>query len=151
VGRSVDADCVVNAGMAWCAAGAAPTAADGPLSRVTEPNALWCADFKGEFLLEDRRYCYPLTITDFTSPYLLGCEALESAREASAFPVFERVFQELGLPDAMRTANRVPFSSPWALYGLSKHCRYRGCGWGFASNGSRPAIPSTTTGMNACT
>jgi len=31
---------------------------------VTEPNALWCADFKGEFLLEDHRYCYPLTITD---------------------------------------------------------------------------------------
>jgi putative transposase len=90
------------------------------LSRVTAPNALWCADFKGEFLLEDRRYCYPLTITDFASRYLLGCEALESTREASAFPVFERVFQEFGLPDAMRTDNGVPFSSPWALYGLSK-------------------------------
>jgi hypothetical protein len=63
---------------------------------------------------------YPLTITDFATRYLLGCEALESTREASAFPVFERVFQEFGLPDAMRTDNGVPFSSPWALYGLTK-------------------------------
>lgn len=97
-----------------------PSRTGTPLSRVTAPNALWCADFKGEFLLEDRRYCYPLTITDFASRYLLGCEALESTREVSAFPVFERVFQEFGLPDAMRTDNGVPFSSPWALYGLSK-------------------------------
>ena len=91
-----------------------------PLSLATEPNALWCADFKGQFLLEDRRYCYPLTITDFVSRFLLGCEALETTREASAFPVFERVFEEFGLPDAIRTDNGVPFSSTWALYGLSK-------------------------------
>jgi putative transposase len=91
-----------------------------PLSAATAPNALWCADFKGQFLLDDRRYCYPLTITDFASRYLLGCEALDTTREASAFPVFERVFEEFGLPDAMRTDNGVPFSSPWALYGLSK-------------------------------
>jgi putative transposase len=97
-----------------------PSRTGTPLSHVSAPNALWCADFKGEFLLEDRRYCYPLTITDFASRYLLGCEALESTREASAFPVFERVFQEFGLPEAMRTDNGVPFSSPWALYGLSK-------------------------------
>jgi putative transposase len=91
-----------------------------PLSRVTEPNALWCADYKGEFMLEDRRYCYPLTITDFASRYLLGCEALESTRAQGAFPVFERVFQEFGLPAAMRTDNGAPFGSAWALYGLSK-------------------------------
>jgi len=91
-----------------------------PLTRVREPNALWCADYKGEFMLEDRRYCYPLTISDFASRYLLGCDALESTREASAFPVFERVFQECGLPNAIRTDNGVPFASAWALYGLSK-------------------------------
>ena len=45
------------------------------LSRPTEPNALWCADYKGEFMLGNRRYCYPLTITDFASRYLLTCEA----------------------------------------------------------------------------
>jgi putative transposase len=37
------------------------------LSRPTAPNALWCADYKGEFMLGNRRYRYPLTITDFAS------------------------------------------------------------------------------------
>src|SRR5713101_4669572 len=41
-------------------------------SRPAEPNALWCADYKGEFMLGNRRYCYPLTITDFASRYLLA-------------------------------------------------------------------------------
>jgi len=49
-----------------------------PLSRPTHPNALWCTDYKGEFMLADRRYCYPLTLTDFASRYLLCCEALHS-------------------------------------------------------------------------
>ena len=52
------------------------------LSWPDAPNALWCADYKGEFMLADRRYCYPLTITDFASRYLLSCEALSSTREA---------------------------------------------------------------------
>ena len=51
------------------------------LSRPTEPNALWCADYKGEFMLGNRRYCYPLTITDFASRYLLTCEALSTTQE----------------------------------------------------------------------
>src|SRR6478609_1066437 len=46
------------------------------LTQPTTPNALWCADYKGEFMLGNRRYCYPLTITDFASRYLLTCEAL---------------------------------------------------------------------------
>jgi putative transposase len=91
-----------------------------PLARVTAPNALWCADYKGEFRLADQRYCYPLTVMDFASRYLLGCEALEHTRAQGAFPVFERVFQECGLPDAIRTDNGAPFGSAWALYGLSK-------------------------------
>ena len=57
------------------------------LSTSSEPNALWCADYKGEFMLADRRYCYPLTITDFASRYLIACEALSTTSEAYAFPV----------------------------------------------------------------
>ncbi len=91
-----------------------------PLSRPHGPNALWCADYKGEFLLGNRRYCYPLTITDFASRFLIACEALSTTRERYAFTVFERAFQEFGLPDAMRTDNGVPFASAHALYGLSK-------------------------------
>ena len=51
------------------------------LSRPTDPNALWCADYKGEFMLGNRRYCYPLTITDFASRSLLTCEALATTPE----------------------------------------------------------------------
>ena len=76
--------------------GAAP--AGTALSRPTEPNALWCADYKGEFMLGNRRYCYPLTITDFASRYLLTCEALSTTQERFAFTVFERTFKEFGLP-----------------------------------------------------
>jgi len=91
-----------------------------PLSQPTEPNALWCADYKGEFQLGNRQYCYPLTITDFASRYLLTCEALSTTQEPFAFTVFERTFQEFGLPQAIRTDNGVPFASSHALYGLSK-------------------------------
>ena len=91
-----------------------------PLSSSREPNALWCADFKGEFMLADRRYCYPLTVTDYASRYLIACEALASTKEATAFPVFESAFKEFGLPRAIRTDNGVPFASRTAFFGLSK-------------------------------
>jgi putative transposase len=90
------------------------------LSKADRPNELWCADYKGEFMLADRRYCYPLTISDFSSRYLLACDALATTREKYAFVVFERVFQEFGLPKAIRTDNGVPFASPNSLFGLSK-------------------------------
>ena len=90
------------------------------LSQPLEPNALWCADYKGEFLLGNRRYCYPLTITDFASRYLLTCEALGTTQETFAFTVFERAFRDFGLPQRIRTDNGVPFASAHALYGLSK-------------------------------
>ena len=97
-----------------------PRAEGTALSWPEQPNQLWCADYKGEFMLADRRYCYPLTITDFASRYLLQCEALSTTRELYAFTVFERVFKDYGLPDAIRTDNGVPFASPNALYGLSR-------------------------------
>ena len=59
-----------------------PRATGTGLSQPTEPNVLWCADYKGEFMLANRRYCYPLTITDFASRYLLTCEALATTQEA---------------------------------------------------------------------
>jgi len=90
------------------------------LAHVTEPNELWCADYKGEFMLADRRYCYPLTITDYASRYLFTVDALSTTKEVYAFSVFERTFKDFGLPTAIRTDNGVPFSSPNALYGLSK-------------------------------
>jgi len=90
------------------------------LSRPRRPNALWCADYKGEFMLADRRYCYPLTITDFASRYLIACEALATTKESFAFQVFERAFKDFGLPQAIRTDNGVPFACAGALFGLSR-------------------------------
>ena len=90
------------------------------LSQPTQPNDLWCADYKGEFMLANRRYCYPLTITDFTRRYLIACDALSTTQEIYAFTVFERAFRDCGLPRALRTDNGVPFASPNALYGLSR-------------------------------
>lgn len=91
-----------------------------PLSLAKDPNDLWCADFKGEFKLGDGRYCYPLTVTDQASRYLLLCEALESVKEDSAFTAFESLFKERGLPRAIRSDNGVPFASPHSLFGLSR-------------------------------
>src|SRR4029453_1464760 len=91
-----------------------------PLSWPAAPNRLWCADYKGEFLLGNRRYCYPLTITDFASRYLLTWRALSATQEKFAFTVFERTFKEFGLPRVIRTDNGVPFASAHAIYGLSK-------------------------------
>jgi transposase InsO family protein len=97
------------------------TRAEGtPLSSGASPNELWCADFKGEFQLGNQRYCYPLTVTDHASRYLLLCEALESTQEQPAILAFERLFKERGLPQAIRSDNGVPFASPNGLFNLSK-------------------------------
>lgn len=90
------------------------------LSLPLNPNDLWCADYKGEFMLGSKQYCYPLTITDSASRFLLACEGLESTKEQYAFTVFEQVFKEHGLPRAMRTDNGVPFAAPNGLFNLSK-------------------------------
>jgi transposase InsO family protein len=91
-----------------------------PLSEGAAPNELWCADFKGEFRLGNRQYCFPLTVTDHASRFVLLCEALQSTREDTAFTAFERLFLERGLPKAIRSDNGVPFASPNALFNLSK-------------------------------
>ncbi|MGY5780259.1 IS481 family transposase [Rhizobium sp. LEGMi135b] len=90
------------------------------LSQALLPNDLWCADFKGEFKLGDGRYCYPLTVTDQMSRYLLACEAFESTKEVGVFEAFRRLFAEQGLPSAIRSDNGLPFASPNGLYNLSK-------------------------------
>jgi transposase InsO family protein len=90
------------------------------LSSGEAPNDLWCADYKGEFRLGNQTYCYPLTVTDHASRFLLLCEALQSTREDLAFTAFERLFQERGLPAAIRSDNGVPFAAANALFNLSR-------------------------------
>lgn len=91
-----------------------------PLMRTSADcaNRVWTADFKGEFRLGCGRLCYPLTIQDAHSRFLLGCHGLPGTATAGARSVFERVFREYGLPEVIRTDNGVPFSTR-ALGGLS--------------------------------
>lgn len=89
-----------------------------PLAVATEPNIVWCTDFKGKFRV-DRRYCHPLTITDACSRYVLCTEPLEGERVVTSKAVFEIVFREFGLPLRMRSDNGVPFATT-GIGGLSK-------------------------------
>ena len=81
------------------------------------PNQVWPADFKGQFKTRDRRYCFPLTVTDHYSRSLLLCKGLPSVKTAGAKPAFRRLFQEIGLPEAIRTDNGAPFAST-GIHGL---------------------------------
>ena len=100
-------------------------------------------------MLGNRRYCYPLTITDFASRYLLTCEALSTTQERFAFTAFDRAFHEFGLPRAIRTDNGVPFASGWALFGLSKLAVW----WlrlGIHLERIKPGHPSRMAATSAC-
>lgn len=83
------------------------------------PNAVWCIDFKGEFRLGTGAYCYPLTLTDAYSRYILCCDALRSTAHAETQRRIKRVFQDYGLPGAIRSDNGVPFASR-SIHGLSR-------------------------------
>jgi transposase InsO family protein len=82
-----------------------------PTSSILAPNDVWSADFKGQFKTRDGIHCYPLTVTDGFSRYLLGCQALYTTAVADAKPVFTRLFREYGLPRRIRTDNGVPFAT----------------------------------------
>lgn len=90
------------------------------LSNSENPNDIWCIDFKGQFRTTDNKYCYPLTISDHYSRYLIACEALESTGQEDSYQVFRQAFQEYGLPKMIRSDNGTPFASANALYGLTK-------------------------------
>jgi putative transposase len=82
-----------------------------PLVPMTAPNGTWTADFKGQFKTRNGLYCYPLTIVDGYSRYLLACQGLLSTAIVTARPIFRRLFQEYGLPTIIRTDNGVPFAT----------------------------------------
>lgn len=81
------------------------------LTRAETPNALWSADYKGQFKTRDGHWCYPLTIMDHASRYLLRCHGLPGTSFDGARNVFEHLFRECGLPDRLRTDNGAPFAS----------------------------------------
>lgn len=90
-----------------------------PVVEATRPNEVWSADYKGDFRLQNGRRCYPLTVLDSDSRFLLGCRALPGTGRVRAQRVFRALFKEYGLPQFMLTDNGVPFAST-GLCGLSK-------------------------------
>lgn len=89
------------------------------LREATGPNDVWCIDYKGQFRLGDGTYCYPLTITDQFSRYILACEGMSAISDDAAREACAEVFRVHGLPDVMRSDNGVPFAST-GLAGLTK-------------------------------
>lgn len=100
-----------------------PRPASGLLSAADAPNDVWCTDYKGHFRLGDRSYCYPLTVTDQCSRFLLGCEGMAAISDAEARQVFAAIFAERGLPTVMRSDNGAPFAST-GLAGLTQLSAY---------------------------
>jgi putative transposase len=90
-----------------------------PLKHCQAPNDVWSADFKGEFLLLNNKYCYPLTVTDNYSRYLLACDGFLSPSCNNTIKTFEKLFAEYGLPLAIRTDNGQPFCS-YGFGGLTR-------------------------------
>lgn len=82
-----------------------------PLKTGKDPNDLWTADFKGQFLTGDRQWCFPLTVMDNVSRYLLGCQGLAGTATDAVKKQFDTLFRDYGLPLRIRTDNGVPFAS----------------------------------------
>lgn len=90
-----------------------------PFLKSNQPNEVWCADYKGQFRLGEGSLCYPLTLTDSYSRYLLGCWGQQHPAHLPTKSHFEIAFREFGLPSAIRTDNGAPFASV-GMGGLSR-------------------------------
>ena len=116
---------------------------------IQAPNQLWCADFKGQFHRGNAKCCYPLTVSDFHTRYLLGCEAMESTQSESAQQGFEWIFREYGLPTRLRTDNGVP-----VLFTFGTRTQLTvgvvGCAWESKSNVSNRVSLNKMGDMSGC-
>jgi transposase len=121
-----------------------------PTSSILAPNDLWSADYKGQFKTGNGCYCYPLTVADGFSRYLLGCQGLNSTAVSEAKPVFTRLFREYGLPKRIRTDNGVPFATN-TLARLSSLSAWWVRAWGSCLSSSSQGNRSRTDAMSACT
>lgn len=91
-----------------------------PVVEAAQPNDVWTADFKGEFRTGDRQLCFPLTVADHRSRYLLACRGRRSTARSEALPIFEETFRTYGLPRRMLTDGGPPFASARSPRRLSR-------------------------------
>ena len=86
-----------------------------PKNLATAPNDIWAADYKGQFRLKNGQYCFPLTVSDLYSRYLLGCEVHPAISMEQTIAFFLGLFRIYGLPNRIRLQNTLP-KRAW-------HCR----------------------------
>lgn len=109
-----------------------------PFGECNAPNDTWSIDYKGQFHMKNGHVCYPLTVSDNYSRFLLGCKALEGPRYEPTRKCMESIFREYGLPDAMRSDNGMPFAGRcigglsrlmiwWILLGIIPERIRKGC------------------------
>ncbi len=96
----------------WKHPGAAPL-------KTTAPNQVWTIDFKGQFRMRDGVYCYPLTIVDHFSRYVLCCQTFPDVKADGVHRQLRSLFRAHGLPDAIRSDNGAPFASN-GIHGLNR-------------------------------
>ncbi len=91
-----------------------------PVVEPREPNDVWTADYKGEFRLGDHRMCFPLTVADAYSRFVLGCRGRRGVAYGDARPVFEELFATYGLPRKILSDGGAPFASGVSVRRLSR-------------------------------
>ena len=117
-----------------------PERAGGAHAPVSEPNALWTIDFKGHFRTRDHRYCYPLTVMDAATRYLLACRGGLNTRTGWVMSFVDQLFKEYGLPTAIHSDNGSPFAC-YASVGRLSRLSLHWLKLGIAIERSRPACP----------
>lgn len=91
----------------------------GQLTQAQGANDVWCMDFKGQFRLLAGQLCYPFTVTDNESRFLLRCQGLSNVGSDGTWAVIAGAFREFGLPKVLRSDNGGPFASG-STTGLSR-------------------------------
>lgn len=89
------------------------------LTKARHPNHVWTMDYKGWFELPNRKKCWPFTVMDLHSRYVLACDPLAQPALAPTQEVCDRVFSYFGLPQIIRVDNGIPFAS-CAAGGISR-------------------------------
>lgn len=110
--RSTVCDLLTRAGLVRARRRRGPSVGHAPsvLAPIDAANQTWTTDFKGEFRTGDRRYCYPLTLRDGHSRFVLRCDGLLARTLEATQRRFARAFAQYGLPDRIRSDNGSPFA-----------------------------------------
>ena len=86
-----------------------------PIFDPKECNEVWSADYKGKFLMGNKKYCHPLTIADSKSRFVFSAKGHYNETLKNAKAEFTKVFRAYGIPKQMHTDNGSPFGSVRAI------------------------------------